>query len=312
MFTTTTAAVDTIEQSDLARVEPSTKDRGRRLTASEEAEFARAWRSRADAAARERLITANLGLVVAIASRYRDGGVPLEELIAEGNLGLVRAVDGFNPECGSRFSTYAAYWIRQGISTAFAASTPRGRLSGSERRDLSTYERALKRFYALTGRSPTDAEMVEALRWSNERVAACRDRRGTFCRPTSLEQPRTVGIVRTTEPDRKASPPMVVEPELRARVARLLSHLSPFERAIVEMRFGLHGGQPQTIGAISHSINRPKREVSGTLRAAMASLSKSARRQRVAGQTAAARARRSPEEGTGAAAPRMSGGESVE
>jgi RNA polymerase sigma factor (sigma-70 family) len=285
MLITVTDTAALTEHAPHTQVDSPVASRSNRLTASEEAEFARAWRINGSKAARDRLITANLGLVVAIAQRYRGGGVPLDELIAEGNLGLVHAVDGFNPECGSRFSTYAAYWIRQGISRAFAASSPRGRLSGQERRDLSTYERAMHRFYTLMGCTPTDAEMADLLSWTPERIAACRNRVGSYSRPTSLEQPRAVGAVRTTEPDRKAEQPTLADPETHKKVVSLLSHLSPHERAIVEMRFGLHGGQPRTIGAISRSMNCSKREISDVLHAAMASLSKTARRAMLAGKT---------------------------
>jgi RNA polymerase sigma factor (sigma-70 family) len=273
MFTTNDSATETTEGSHSTGTTRATRAR---MTAEEEVQLAREWRDTGSPAARERLVTANLGLVVSIAQRYRNGGVPLEELIAEGNLGLLSAVDGFDPECGSRFSTYAAYWIRQGISRAFAANSPRGRLSGRDRRDLSELERASRRHYSQSGDMPTIAELSEELGWSTERVNACKAMFVAYSKPHSLDQPSQerpgAGPAAATE---GAFP--LEKNEACAEVDRLLSGLSPLERSAIELRFGLHGAEPQNIHAIAKSLDHSKPETRAALRAAMAKLLRSGR-----------------------------------
>jgi RNA polymerase sigma factor (sigma-70 family) len=254
---------------------PSPERRGR-MTAEEEATLARAWRHGGDTLARERLVTANLGLVVAIAQRYRNSGVPFEELIAEGNLGLIRAVDGFDPDCGPRLSTYAAYWIRQGISRAFAASTPRGRLNPRERRDLAELEREARRYYTQTGAPPTNAELASALGWSMERVAQCRAVHVSHARPCSLDQPRPDGVAQTIHPP--APETRTREPSnIGARLDRLLESLPAFQRSAVEMWFGLHGAEPQSVDTIARSLDHTRRETRRALRGALARLAREGR-----------------------------------
>ena len=245
-----------------------------RMTAEEEARLARAWRTRADRLARDRLVTSNLGLVVCIAQRYRNSGVPLEELIAEGNLGLISAVDGFDPECGSRFSTYAAYWIRQGISRAFAANSPRGRLNGHDRRDLTELERASRIHHARSGAAPTDAELAQALGWTRARVTARKSMSLSHSRPCSLDQSHPDGLARGRQAVEHGAPIREVRTATGATIARLLSTLSPVERSAVVLRFGLHGAEPRNVDTIAHSLDHTRAEIRAALRTAMAKLSR--------------------------------------
>jgi len=243
------------------------------MSAQEEATLARAWREQGDTSARERLVTANLGLVVAIAQRYRNAGVPLEELIAEGNVGLISAVDGFDPHCGSRLSTYAAYWIRQGISRAFAASSPRGRMNSRDRRDVTALERATRVRYARSGMAPTAAEIAEELGWSRKRVDVCKAMAATFTRPASLDQPRPPREMPLGKPGRSHGSDDGPG-DAAAAVERLLSDLSPHERAAVEVRFGLHGSEPLGLDAIATVLGKSRREVRVLLRGALGKLAR--------------------------------------
>ncbi len=253
-----------------------------RLSVEDEQRLARAWREDGDVAARERLVTANLGLVVAIAQRYRNSGVPLEELIAEGNLGLLNAVDGFDPDCGSRLSTYAAYWIRQGIGRAFAANSPRGRLTSRDRQDLAALERASREHYSRTCEMPTVAELASDLGWSTERVGECRSMFVAFARPHSLDQPQGASPMPRGHAADEGAPFELADAGTREQVQRLLSGLTPLEREAVEFRFGLHGGEPQNVQAIARALDRPSGEVRLALRTAMAKLLRDGRRVRPA------------------------------
>lgn len=256
---------------------------GARLSLEEETSLARDWRERGDTDARARLAEANLGLVVAIAKRYRASGVSLEELIAEGNLGLLHAVDGFDPDCGARFSTYAAYWIRQGISRAFAASTPRGRLGGRDRRDVMALERAMRHHYTQTGEQPTLADLAKALEWPTDRVASCTAMSRAFVRPGSIDDSIRESNRRTSEPAAPQASPSAPDPTALAQeVDRLLKDLTPVERAALELRFGLHGAEPQGVDTIAESLDCSRRETRQAMRSAMAKLSKLCRGSRAA------------------------------
>jgi RNA polymerase primary sigma factor len=254
-----------------ASVEPS--GTSGRLGQKEERTLTLAWRNNGCRASRDRLVSANLGLVVAIAQRYRGRGVALDDLVAEGNLGLVRAVDGFDPDCGARFGTYAAYWIRQGIGRAFAANSPRGRLSAKDRHDVSELERAMHRHYAETCEAPTAAELARALDWSAERVRMCRAMAVSHARPFSIDQSQHTSERRSHEP---AAPLSVRawenDVELEVELDSLLEDLTTLERTAIELRFGLHGVEPQGVDVIAESLQLSRRETRALVRMAMAKL----------------------------------------
>ena len=246
---------------------------GSRMSAEEEQRLANLWRTEGDTAARERLVTENLGLVVAIAQRYRQSGVQLDELIAEGNVGLLHAVDGFDPGRGFRLSTYAVYWIRQGISRAFAASSPRGRMNGRDRRDVATVEQAVRVHYATCGCEPLVGELAESLGWPSERVAACRRLAARFTRPSSLDTP---GTPVQTESGGGAGTTDAGEGQANAAatVASLFEDLTSRERAVVEMRFGMHGPDARGVDVIAASLDASRRETRGLLRTALAKIAR--------------------------------------
>lgn len=257
-----------------------------RMSAEEEYRLAKLWRTQGDKSARERLITENLGLVVAIAQHYRHRGVPMGELIAEGNLGLLHAVDGFDPDRGCRLSTYAVYWIRQGFSRAFAANSPRGQMNGRDRRDVTQLEQAVRLQYAISGREPTIAELAEAMQWPRQRVSACKRLAARFSRPASLDPSRpTVDV----QPEWIADSPDASEEHgsATATVASLFKDLSDKERAVVEMRFGMHGSEALGVDEIAASLSTSRRETRALLRTAVSKLTRRGGRAAVAGLTRA-------------------------
>ena len=216
-----------------------------------------------------------MGRVVAIARRYRASGVALDELIAEGNLGLLRAVDGFDPSCGARFSTYAAYWIRQGISRAFAANSPRGRLGSRDRRDVMALERAKRNHYLSEGRQPTVAELAGVLDWTTERVCACSALSRSFVRPFSIDEPDKDSERSSIQPAApEATGKITNQEELASDIDKLLEDLTPMERGALELRFGLHGAEPQGVDTIAESMDCTRRETRAAMRTAMAKLSR--------------------------------------
>jgi DNA-directed RNA polymerase sigma subunit (sigma70/sigma32) len=126
----------------------------RRLEPEEERTLARAWRNDNDTAARNKLIESHIGLVIAIARGLSNRGVALEDLIAEGNIGLIRAVDNYDPELGFRLATFAFQHIRHAMVALIAANSPRGKLRHEARRKIARWETAVASLTASRGVPP--------------------------------------------------------------------------------------------------------------------------------------------------------------
>lgn len=248
------------------------------LTHDQEVEYGRAWRDGKDREAREKLIAFNRGLVVALARRFAGRGVPLEELVAEGQVGLITAVDRFNPDCGCRFSTYATYWIRQSISEAFAKSlSTRGRLNRSDRAALKLLARAEASFVASTGCAPSYEELGKLLGWRIDRVQAigsCRsacERRGTL--EGDLGAAAFVRVASEVGIDDEGSP----RERFRRSIVEMLASLSEAERTAVELRFGFEGGTSRSLEAVAAAMGLRQTIVRNLLAGAVKKLSRLAK-----------------------------------
>jgi RNA polymerase primary sigma factor len=229
------------------------------LPREEERELAERIR-RGDAAAKERLVEANLRLVIQVARRYLNRGLPLSDLIAEGNLGLLRAADRFEPERGTRFSTYATWWVRQAIGRALANQARMIRLPVHVELLLGRYVKAQQRLTQALGRRPTLEEVAAELGTTVAQVGQLEALRQ---QPISLEAPlRGEGRVADVVPD-TADPHAALAAFFRERtdLVTVLDDLAESERRVLRRRFGLDGEPPETLEAIGRRLGLTRERI---------------------------------------------------
>ena len=218
------------------------------LTPQQEIELARKIK-KGDAAARERMINANLRLVVTIARDYANLGLPLLDLISEGNIGLTKAVERFDPTKGAKLSTYAMWWIKQSIKRALANQSKTIRLPVHLADKVAKVRRLSLRLSDELGREPTDDELGEEIGIDSDKITRLKS---VGVRPTSLDAPiadddsMEFGDVIG---DNEAQTPfeLLRDKNLLGEVDGLLEALDPREKKIISQRFGLDGGKPKTL-----------------------------------------------------------------
>jgi RNA polymerase primary sigma factor len=225
------------------------------LTLQEEIDLA-ARIKKGDREARTLMINANLRLVIKIAHDYANLGLPLLDLVSEGNIGLMRAVERFDPAKGGKLSTYAAWWIKQSIKRALANQSKTIRLPVHLVDKISKMNRVASQMSEELGREPTDDELAEEVGLSPRSVSQLKT---ASIRPTSLDAP-----INGDDPtelgelvgDEGARTPFefLRDRNLRDELPELLAILDPRERLIIFQRFGLDGARPKTLEEVGNKL----------------------------------------------------------
>ena len=224
--------------------------------------------------ARTTLIKANLRLVVKIAHDFKGLGLPLLDLISEGNIGLMRAVEKFDPDKGAKFSSYAAWWIKQSMRRALANQSRTIRIPVQSAGKINKIKTVRMRLAEELGRDPSDAEIAEHLEFSERTVSGLRL---ADLRTISLHDPiqqGEEGEFQDIIPDRHAMTPDQIIGDIESvfRLMDLLDKLDERERKILEMRFGLRGGRTLTLEEVSQQIGRTRERVRQIQNQALAKL----------------------------------------
>ncbi len=213
--------------------------------------------------ARSTLIQANLRLVVKIAHDFKGLGLPLLDLISEGNIGLMRAVEKFDPAKGAKFSSYAAWWIKQSMRRALANQSRTIRIPVQSAGKINKIKSVRMKLAEKLGREPTDAEIAANLDFSERTVAGLRlaDLK-TFSLHDPIQQGED-GEFQDIIPDRGAMTPdrILGDVESIGRLMDLLRDLDERERMILKMRFGLDNNRPRTLEEVSQEIGRTRERV---------------------------------------------------
>ena len=216
-----------------------------------------------DTRARDRMVRANLRLVVNIARGYTGKGLSLQDLIEEGNLGLLRAFEGFDPGMGTRFSTYASYWIKQSIKRALINSAKTIRIPAYMVELLSKWRRASSRLAEELGRTPTPEEVARVLGLPKKKLPIIKKAIKIYNSTPQTDQSEAGWSLGEMVMDERMKTPEdeLVEHDALGHVRRMMETMDPREATVLRMRFGLEDMEPHTLKEIGEQLNLTRERV---------------------------------------------------
>jgi RNA polymerase primary sigma factor len=249
------------------------------LTVAEEVSLSKRIQQ-GDEQARSHMIRANLRLVVKIAQDYANYGLPVTDLISEGNIGLMKAVERFDPEKGGKLSTYAAWWIKQSIKRALANQSKTIRLPVHMVDKIAKMRRIAAMLAEALGREPTDDELAEEVGLPRRKLAMLRQ---ASHRPTSLDAPINEGEAtefgEVIRDERAANPlDLLSDKNLHAELDGLLAVLDERERRIIDERFGLSGRKALTLEEVGREFGVTRERIRQLQNTALAKMSRALRK----------------------------------
>lgn len=254
--------LNSLAQSDSLRLYLREISRISLLTANRESTLAERI-EQGDKEARNQLIEANLRLVVSIAKKYVGQGLSLEDLIGEGNIGLIRAVTKFDYRKGFRFSTYATWWIKQAITRAILEGTRTVRLPVYIMEEVMRVKRMTRQLYQELGREPTPEIIGQRLGMTAERVSELliwAEKVFSLDAPLSEEEENTLGDI--IEDTRDRGPMEITDQQLlREEIRKVLNQLTTRERQVIELRFGLVDDHDHTLEEVGKKLKVTRERV---------------------------------------------------
>jgi RNA polymerase primary sigma factor len=232
------------------------------LTAADERELAGKI-AEGDVRARDRMVRANLRLVVNIARGYTGKGLALQDLIEEGNLGLLRAVEGFDPGMGTRFSTYASYWIKQSIKRALINSAKTIRIPAYMVELLSKWRRASARLTEELGRTPTPEEIARVLGLAKKKLPIIKKAIRIYNSTPHTDQAEAGWTLGEMVMDERLKNPEdeLLENDAMKHVMEMLQTMDSREATVLRMRFGLEGAEAHTLEEIGEQLGLTRERV---------------------------------------------------